>query len=158
MLVEGKLTSSVFAKALFAALFVAVVWTPVVVAANAPVEATVPPPIIAPAAKTPFSKVVDFESRFASDSSNCTLGGAGCVAIFSKPTRVNKHCTHCFPDLYNFTRVVRELSVIVSFFVRFKIPRPFISLCTLLVSCLALNIYQLINTFCDVRPNFKYFR
>ena len=141
------------------ALFVAVVWTSVVVAANAPVEATVPPPpIIAPAAKTPFSKVADFESKFASDSSNCTLCGAGCVAIFSKPTRVNKHCTHCFPDLYNFTRVVRELSVIVSFFVRFKIPRPFISLCTLLVSCLAHNIYQLINPFCDVRPNFKHFR
>ena len=139
------------------ALFVAVVWASVVVAANAPVEATVPPPIIAPAAKTPFSKVVDFESKFASDSSNCTLCGAGCVAIFSKPTRVNKHCTHCFPDLYNFTRVVRELSVIVSFFVRFKIPRPFISLCTLLVSCLALNIYQLINQSCDARPNFKHF-
>src|SRR5699024_11662878 len=87
-----KLNRSVFAKALFvAALFVTVVWG--LVAANAPVEATVPPPIIAPAAKTPFSKVADFESKFASDSSNCTLCGAGCVAIFSKPTRVNKHCT-----------------------------------------------------------------
>ena len=94
------------------------VWT----SAKACGVATAPPPIKALAAKTPFNKLVVLLSRFAS-----TLTSSGLTPLLSLiiPKRVNRHCTHCLPDLYILTRVVREASSNpfgVTFFFTFLTP------------------------------------
>ena len=94
------------------------VWaTGVLVAAKAPVVPTAPPPTKALAARTPF------KSNSACPFFAVSACSSGWTAVDkrSNPKRVIKHWTHCFPDLYNFTRVFRELSSKPLFIVRLLI-------------------------------------